>query len=128
MDPLSIAAGALAVLQSAEKTFKLLENIRISEKLTSVQLELEIYNKILEEVGQIALSGTSSLPESARLTLRLCQRHLDKVMTEMDDLYGSKPRWKSRIPSSTDIFEATLVKAMKNYRRSVKILRDIVME
>jgi hypothetical protein len=35
-------------------------------------------------------------------------------MAEMDDVYGSKPGWKSLIPSSTDNFEATLVKTMKN--------------
>ncbi|KAF1922502.1 uncharacterized protein M421DRAFT_426844 [Didymella exigua CBS 183.55] len=131
MDPLSITAATISILSTAQETFKHLKHLQEFqtsefEQLTTVQLEVEIYNKILEEVGQIALSGTSSLPESARLSLRLCQRHLVKVMAEIDELYVLKSGRKSKKPASGA--EANLVETMKDYRRSVKILRDIVMD
>jgi hypothetical protein len=130
MDPLSVTAGTLAVVSTAQKVSNLLINLlketKVSEQLSTVQLEVEIYTKILEEVGQIALSGTSSLPESARLSLQLCERHLAKVNAEIHELFGSERGWRGKKPASGA--ENSLVETLKSYRRSVKILRDIVME
>jgi hypothetical protein len=130
MESLSVTAGTLAIVSTAQKLsfelFNLLKETKVSEQLSTIQLEVEIYTKILEEVGQIALSGTSSLPESAKLSLRLCQRHLAKVDAEIQDLFGSERVLKGKKPASGA--ETGLVETMRNYRRSVKILRDIVME
>ncbi|KAH4014498.1 hypothetical protein HBI70_177610 [Parastagonospora nodorum] len=128
MDPLSVTAGTIAILSLAKRTFENLKELQTDRfgHLTTIRLEIEIYNKILEEVGQIALSGTSLLPESARLSLQLCHRHLTTVTAEIDKLYALKSGRKSNKPASSA--EASLVETTKNYRRSVKILRDIVMD
>lgn len=128
-EPLSIASGTIALLLLAQEKFLRFKQVPSSqyEAYNTVQLEVEIYTKILEEVGQIALKGTSSLPESATLSLQLCQRHLHKLMSEIDVVFGSNPERKPKRLSS-DAAGAKMVETMRNYRRSVKILRDIVME
>lgn len=126
MEPLSITAGTIAVLQIAGRAFQYIRDLATSEELQTVRLEVEIYNRILEEVGQIALSSTTSLPESAQLSLQLCKRFVTEIVARIEECYVTKDGRKSKKPKSGA--EDRLIETMKKYRRSVKILREVVME
>jgi hypothetical protein len=137
MDPLSITAGTLSVVSHAFKILELLKapgkDVGLSESSAAVRLETEIYTKVLQEVGEIALSGPSTLPESAMLSLQFCQQQLTRLETHIKRAFDSNndtsPVMKRRLGLVVKESAAQeLVKGMKDYRRSVKILRDIVME
>ncbi|KAF2786346.1 hypothetical protein K505DRAFT_343884 [Melanomma pulvis-pyrius CBS 109.77] len=130
MDPLSVTAGVLSIASLATKVSRsILESVTFEEKnySTAVKLELEIYTNILEEVGQIALSGLSELPESAKLSLQLCHLHLSSLAD-----VAEKARPQARKKLFDDGRKAGQMKSLqtglKDYRRSVKILREIVTD
>ncbi|KAF1845021.1 uncharacterized protein K460DRAFT_416352 [Cucurbitaria berberidis CBS 394.84] len=125
-EAVSLAAGTLTIVNHARVVSTFLSDHDKSQNNLSaaVKLEIEIYSEILEEIGQIALSGTSRLPRSATLSLQLCELHLSNVeriiRRNVEKITLSTAiRW----PEAGD-----LEKHLGSYRRSVKILRDIVMD
>jgi hypothetical protein len=113
------------------KTNRLLRSLR-SEKLISVEfastlLETQLYTQILDEVGTIALSETSSIPESASLCLQLCGRHLGQVEEWLARFHEKKKLGNDDRLSIYD-FRDGLIRTLTDFRRFVIVLRDIVME
>jgi len=67
-EAVGIAAGVIGVVSHAAKVLDIFFRSGPSKRgasLGTIHLEIEIYTAILQEVGQIALSGTSTLPRSA---------------------------------------------------------------
>ncbi|XPS92846.1 hypothetical protein M3J09_002223 [Ascochyta lentis] len=135
MDPLSITAGSINVARYASTILDLLrgrdKEIETSKLLSTIQLEFQIYTRILEEVGQIALSGSSTIPENATLSLKLCHQQLSDLeayvrKTFFSDSASTRMRLGSKKLGAGVVDE--LVSGMKDYRRSVKVLRDIVTD
>jgi predicted membrane protein len=122
MDPLSIASGTIGLVSRAIHLRDVLAPLQDQDSKFEVVTEIGIYTKILEEVGRIALSETSTLPESATMALQLCNLHLSKIEEEVKKSARASRTFKTL--SVTKVLEPPL----KRYRRSVKILRAIVME
>ncbi|OAQ60276.1 type specific antigen domain-containing protein [Pochonia chlamydosporia 170] len=115
MDPLSLTAGVINIVDSSRRTLQALSSSSSwqGERASLVQLETQICIQILDEMGQIALSYTSSIPESASLCLRLCQRHLQVLDKHLTDL---KKAPRKLLPVTE------LEKTLKDFRRSVNSL------
>lgn len=123
-DPISIVSGALSVVDRAAQLSAWLSRLTSAQKegrrFNTLNFEINIYTKILEEVSQIALSGTSKLPESATLSLQLCNVHLSELETRLKHVLKASRKY------TTD--QEDLETSLKDYRRSVKMLRAIVTE
>ncbi|KAH8710009.1 hypothetical protein GQ44DRAFT_731311 [Phaeosphaeriaceae sp. PMI808] len=128
MDPISAVAGVISIVAHAERVSKALStSSKRSHDETNIKLELEIYTTILEEVAHIALSGSNILPRSATLSLQLCEHHLSRLDSLIQDVFAKNESFKkTRVLTANKFGE--LEKVLKHYRRAVKILRDVVME
>jgi predicted membrane protein len=125
-EPISIVSGALSVVDRAARLSIFLSGLTSAQKegrgFDTLNFEINIYTKILKEVSQIALSGTSKLPESATMSLQLCNVHLSEIESKLEHILKASKLLK-KMSEQKDL-EASV----KDYRRSVKMLRAIVME
>ena len=124
MDPLSIASGTIAVVELATKVST--NAVWLSKKgrdFDAINSELQIYTAILEEISTIALSGTTKLPASATLTLKLCNQRLLDMDAQLEELQNPK-----KPVLFQKVYYEKLENSLKHYRRYVKLLRAIVME
>jgi hypothetical protein len=128
-EAIGIAAGVIGIVDHAARVSTFLSDLVVSKKgaiWRTVKLEIEIYTTILREVGQIALSGTSALPQSASLSLQLCELYLSKLQDKIPRVLDSETNSARKIFAKHASDE--MMSDLKDYRRSVKILRDVVME
>lgn len=121
-EPISVAAGIISLVERSKRLFSTTSNLSgLDKRDPAYVLEAEICSRILDEIGQVSLSAPSSLPESATLSLQLCQLHLQTLIQAFAHAM-SKPSIAQH--NARQMQE----NALKKFRRSVKLLRDIVME
>lgn len=126
MEAISLVSGALSIVSRAAQLSISLSRLTSSQKesqgIDTLNVEIHVYTKILQEVSQIALSGTSKLPESATLSLQLCNIHLSEIEAKLKHVF-TPPRLLKMVS-----YQKMIEASVKDYRRSVKTLRAIVME
>lgn len=116
MDPVSLASSAIGLVVLARKSLSIASSkLFYGELGETVLLETQICVQLLEDLGAFSLSSTSEVPPSASLCLSLCHQNLDNLQRLL--------KKKSVLKESRDISHA-----LKEFRRSVKLFRDIMSE
>jgi hypothetical protein len=119
MEPLSLVAGVISLVGISRKAIDTLSlsNAWKGKSDSLVLLETQVCVQLLDEMGQITLSRASAVPQSAVLSLRLCERHLS-FLQKNQDLSSLEQAYK----------KSSILQSLKEFRRAVKLLRDIVMD
>lgn len=122
-DPLSLAAGSIAVIQHVAKLLPRLRQRGSAQNdpIDWILIETELYTQVLKEISQISLRGSSSVPDSATMCLQACDRSLRSI-----EEYLPKAVKGNKYLSGSD--KQYLERVLGNFRRYVKLLRDVVME
>ena len=117
MDPLAFAASSISLGQSGRLLMERLLSPPAKNRndlfSPSEILEIGIYVDLLNEISEVSVRARSTLPRATRSCVQLCEARIQTL----DAFYKSK-RFRSK---ETE-------KAVKELMRSVKLLRDIVME
>lgn len=118
MDPLSLSASIVALV---DLSTLLVKRISVLYGLGHSQGRYEeflVYESILHDLGEIATSFRHQIPETMAPCIRLCHRRLEYLQS----LFLNSSKIK-RLSSSIDI-----ERGLKGFSRSVKLLRDVMME
>ena len=119
VDPLGVMASLINLVTISARTVKLL--LTLSEVSSPDILEYKVYCQILSQVGEQSLSISGKLPNTAaRAGLTLCHVRTTQVVTSLSENMILSKKGQS-LPQDVK-------RAIKDYGRSVKILRDIIME
>ena len=123
MDPVSTASGLLtvigAVLQTQVRIYDLLKaNKKYEPLVKTLVLEAEVYAAILQDLGpKFSFSDT---PKAVDSCLKLCSINNDNLETKIHNAATAK--------RLTNDMVQELREAVDGFRRSVSLLRDIIME
>ena len=125
MDPLSVTASTIALLQASSKfsTLFLSKNRAEIPNLEDIIGDLPVYNDILQEMSEMIPSFYGTLPRAANSALILCERRMKKIFTLMSK--EDATTWNGR---GDKVRLSDLERAADRYRQSVSLLRDVVME
>ena len=131
MDPLSITAGIIGVIDGSIRLSKILKQVTRLSGVTkddsqAVELyeDISMYKAMLEHSAKTSLALQGNVPQAAEDCIRLCHRRLE-LLSFLSSKYvegRKKPKPSSTTPSSD------LRRASKGFARSVKLLRDILAE
>ena len=116
MDPLSITATAMTLVQIGRVLMeRLLSSTAKSSAFYSPSeiLEIGIYIDLLDEISKLSVEAKGTLPHATLSCVKLCEERI-RTLEAIS---------KSKRSSSKET-----EKAAKEFMRSVKVLRDIVME
>ena len=114
-DPLSISASLVGLASFARNLFDFHKSINSVPEA----LELRVYVDLLIEVSGYPLMKSQRMPRAVEPSVRLCHERLERLEVLAKD--GSGALGKSLDSKKGE-------KAINEFIRSVKILRDIVME
>ena len=125
MDPLSITASTISLLQASSKfsTLFLSKNRSAIPDLEDIIGDLPVYNDILREMSEMIPSFYGTLPLAANSALLLCERRMKKIFALMSK--EDESTWKGR---GDKVRLSDLERAADRYRQSVSLLREVVME
>lgn len=124
MEAVGLAASLISIADlSRSISFKTLLLHTSPNVSSSDMLEYQIYCEILIQVGGQSLSIPGKLPDAVQTGLTLCHERI----TQVENFLSSPTR--NMIRSIIGRFRHQEAKsAIRDFGRSVKILRDIVME
>ena len=125
MDPLSVSAAIVGVTQQLFKIQKAFSSKNEGARAVVQDTigDLPVYIDILNEMSNETISFRGNLPPSANSCLRLCYERASRV-AEMMSKGGSHPG----AMSNTKTTLANLEHAMQQFRQTVSLMRDIIME
>ncbi|KAK5737112.1 hypothetical protein LTR17_006895 [Elasticomyces elasticus] len=114
MDPLSISSSIIGLLSLAIQTTQKLKIVtsQLKGAPSTASAEIEIYSLILREVSENVLHSTE-VPPSAISCLQLCQNNLGDL---------------GNVVSGKHVKAEDVHLVLANFRRSVLLLRDVVMD
>ena len=125
MDPLSASAAFSGVTQQLFKIQKAFSSKNESARAVVQDTigDLPVYIDILNEMSNESVSFRGSFPPSAHSCLKLCYERASRVTDLM-----SKAGSHASGTSSSKTTLANLEYAMQQFRQTVSLMRDIMME
>ena len=126
MDPLSVSAAIVGVTQQLFKIQKAFSSKNDSARAVVQDTigDLPVYIDILNEMSHETASFRGNLPPSAHSCLKLCYERASRVADLMSKSGSSRPH----VASNTKTTLANLEYAMQQFRQTVSLMRDIIME
>jgi len=109
MDPLGFTTHILSIVNTG---LSIVSKLRSTLRASNVGAEVHLYTLLLREISDVVLQNAEVLP-SAIACLQQCQERLDDLQRVVS---ASKPQFGS------------IQLAVSDFRSSVMLLRDIVME
>ena len=122
MDPLSVSAGIVGITEQLYKIQKAFssKNVGARTVVQDTTGDLSVYIDILNEMSSEVTNFRGNLPPSAHSCLKLCYERASRVVSWMSKEAGVMSNSKTTL--------ANLEYTMKQFRQSVSLMRDIIME